>query len=129
MAISMGYACDVLQIMADTPSCPIEYFIPNEGSTCCWDEMVISKRTTKKDLALKFINFLYEPKNAARNMVYVCAPMPNANMWEHVDEELRKDKWYNLTAEILDKLELVQDLGPQLEMYNKAWDEFTTNRD
>lgn len=127
--ISMAYVADMLQIQMESPTTPIEFFIPNEGSTCCWDEMVIAKKSKHKELAYKFINYLYDPKVAAKNVNYVLAMMPNKGMYKYMDEDLRTNEWISISKSKLNQLELIRDLGPEIKLYNKAWDEFNANHD
>jgi len=125
--ISLGYNSDVLQIMQENPAVDLKFFIPKEGSTCCWDEMVITNNA-KTELAHKFINFLYDAEHAAINMPYVAAIMPNKGMWKYLDSEISKNELYYPNAETLQRLELIMDLGDKISLYNKAWDVFTTKR-
>lgn len=122
--ICMGYNSDVLQLREEMPELPIDFFIPKEGSTCCFDEMCIAKTAKNADLALKFIDFLYEPENAASNAVYICAAVPNKEIWSHMPDKYVKDPMINVPASILDRLETIEDVGNELIKYKKAWDEF-----
>lgn len=48
----------------------LEYYVPDDGSNVWYDSWSIPKGGNK-DLACKFIDFLSEPENAARNMDYI----------------------------------------------------------
>ena len=124
----IGYGTDVGQLQIDNPDCPIEFFVPDEGSTCCWDEMAIMSDSKNVELAHKFINFLYDAKAAAANITYVCAPVPNKAMWEHVEDTYKDNPLINVPESTLSKLELIEDIGPSLELYNKAWDKFMSKQ-
>lgn len=124
----IGYLTDVLQIMFENENTPIGFFVPKEGGTCCWDEMVIAASSEKKELAHKFIDFLYDPKVAAKNMAYICSPVPNSGMLEYLDEMYRDNPFVNMKTEEINKLKLIEDVGSNLGIYSKAWDTITNAR-
>lgn len=124
----IGYNSDIGQLQVDNPDCPIGFYVPNEGSTCCWDEMAILSTSKNVDLAHKFINFLYDAEIAAENMEYVCSAVPNKNMWEHVDDVYKNNELVNVSTNVLNKLELIKDVGKDLDLYNRAWDKFMSKQ-
>lgn len=121
---AIGYNSDVLQVKQENPDIAIEFFVPEEGSTCCWDEMCITTFSEQSDLAHKFIDFLYDARNAAQNIDYVCSIQPNKRMWEYLDEEKKSDPLVNLNSNILARVELIKDIGDNVVLYSKFWDEF-----
>lgn len=123
--ISVGYNSDTLQILQENEGVPVKFFIPDEGSTCTWDEMVITS-DKNYELAHKFINFLYDPEVAAQNAPTVASVQPNKGMWEFMSKEDKTNPLMNPSEEDLKKLELIKDLGDKIDIYNKAWDTFTS---
>lgn len=126
--MAMGYNSDILQIMDENENVPIDFFIPSEGTTCCWDEMVIPVDCRDRDLAYKFIDFVYRADVAAENLSYVCTAVPNKGMLALVDEESRSNPWINPTEEMLNKGELIKDVGDDIRKFQKTWDRFVTTR-
>jgi len=122
--ICMGYNSDVLQMMSESDSLPVKFFIPKEGSTCCFDEMCLAKGSRSPDLALKLINYLYDPEVAARNARYICTAVPNNGMWTYMSEDEKSNDLFNIPEETLKLLEPIKDLGEKLSLYNKVWDKF-----
>jgi len=120
---AMAYSCDVLQVLSENPESPISFFIPEEGSTCCWDEMVVT-RNADRELAHAFIDYLYRPEVAARNLGYVNGTVPNVGMWEYAEESMRTNEWYRLSEDNLRRLHLIEDVGDAMGEYVKAWDAF-----
>ena len=55
----------------------IQFVVPKEGSLIWADNMAIPKGAKNKELAEKFINFIYDPAVSARNFDYI--RLPNAN--------------------------------------------------
>lgn len=126
----IGYSSDVLQIMFDSDvGDTVSFYIPDEGSTCCWDEMVVASSSTKKELAHKFIDFLYNGKVAAQNMSYICSAVPNNSMWDHLDEKYRNNYLINLSTQVLNKVQLIKDIGSAVQQYNDRWDKFMSYTD
>lgn len=125
---AMGYNSDILQILDENEDAEIEFYIPKEGTTCCWDEMVINTHSRNVDLAYRFINFLYDGQVAAVNMKMVCSTMPNKAMFKYLDEEDKKNPYINPTPELLAAGELIKDVGENISKFQKAWDRFTSAR-
>lgn len=126
--IAIGYTSDILQVMEENPDSPIGFFIPKEGSNCCWDEFAITSRADI-ELAHKFIDFFYVPENAARNMKYICATVPNRGIWNYVGESEMTNALLNVNKATLDKLELIEDVGDSIEIYIDAWDKFISDKE
>ena len=120
---AIGYSGDILQVKQENPDIQIRFFVPSEGSTCCWDEMSVTTFCRNVDLAHKFIDFLYEPENAARNMEYVCSIQPNKGMWEHLDDDVKENPMINFDKSVLNRVELIKDVGDNIRLHNKWWDE------
>lgn len=124
----IGYNSDIVQVMTENEDCPIGFFIPADGSTCCWDEMVISASTTKGELAHAFINYLYDPEVAAKNLAYTCSVVPNTEMWNHVDDEFIHNYLVNVPDETINRLFLIKDVGENIRLFNAAWDKFMSSK-
>lgn len=123
MYVAIGYNSDVLQIKDENPSAHIEFKIPKEGSTCCFDEMVILKNG-KSDLSHKFIDFLYDAEVAAQNCKYICSAMPNVAMKAHMEKEDLENELMFPSEDILKRLELTDEIDEALPMWNEFWDKF-----
>jgi len=116
-----GYSGDIAQVMLEDPA-NIGFAFPKEGFTAACDEMVIPKTAKEAALAHAFINFLYDPDNACKNIQYICAPMPNAQGIAKLPEEYRKNPAILPPAEVLEKAEVLKDLGAANALYSKVWD-------
>ena len=116
-----GYSGDIAQVMLDDPA-NIGFAFPKEGFTAACDEMVIPKTARQTALAHAFINFLYDPENASRNIQYICAPMPNTEGIAKLPPEYRANPAILPPAEILARAEVLKDLGAANALYSKAWD-------
>ncbi len=116
-----GYSGDIAQVMLEDPS-NIGFAFPKEGFTAACDEMVIPKTAKEVALAHAFINFIYEPDNACKNIQYICAPMPNTQGIAKLPEKYRNNPAILPPAEVLAKAEVLKDLGSANALYSKIWD-------
>lgn len=118
---AMGYNADAIQLMMEMGD-DIEFIVPPVGTTSSMDTIAIFKSSTKKDLAYKFINALYERETAVKNSEYICAPMPIQNLTEYLSDDYKKIKYMFITDELLKRCETIEDIGDTIEFYNKVWD-------
>jgi len=116
-----GYSGDIAQVMLEDPD-NIGFAFPKEGFTAACDEMVVPKGAQEVALAHAFINFLYDPDNAAKNIAYICAVMPNKAALAKLPDEYRKNPAILPPPEILGKAEVLKDLGEANALYSKVWD-------
>lgn len=114
------YNGDMLQVISEKPY--IRFVIPQEGATVTFDNFVITKDSDNVDLAYQFIDFMYRPENAAKNMNEIMYVMPNSAALERVDEALRTNPAFAIPAEALQRCKPLKDLGEANAMYNDAWD-------
>ena len=63
LAAAFAWSGDVAQIAKDNPD--IKFAVPESGGTLWSDNFMIPYTTDKPELASDFINFFYDPKNAA----------------------------------------------------------------
>jgi spermidine/putrescine transport system substrate-binding protein len=113
-----GYPEVVFEEIIDNPQLMRDtyFFIPKEGGTAYIDSMCILKGSKNIDLAHKFIDFIHRPEIYAEFADTFGFPA-TANI------PARRFKtgasWYE--AEDLMDVELKEDIGPALELYNDAW--------
>ena len=124
---AMAYSSDIFQVIQENPDTQILFFVPKEGSTASWDEMCITATSEKVDLAHKFIDFLYEAEIAAKNIEYVGSAIPNKAMEPLLSDEIKSNPLVNVPSETLDMVELIQDVGDSISVYNKEWDNFLSS--
>ena len=118
--VVQGYNNDIA--MAINGLDHIKFILPKDGYTASSDEIAILSNSRNKDLAYKFINFLYDPMISARNIEYILGSMPNKNAKKYVKEELKNDKFIFPSQEMCKKSEVIKDLGQYNILYYKAWD-------
>lgn len=114
------YSGDMLQVIQEVPT--VKFVIPKEGSTVTFDNLAIIKNSNSKDLAYKFIDFLYRPEIAAMNMNEIQYVMPNTEAMAKVDAEIRNNPAFSIPEEDFKRCVPLKDLGDQNKLYNDAWD-------
>jgi spermidine/putrescine transport system substrate-binding protein len=68
-AACVGWSGDVLQLGKDSPN--VRFVIPEEGGTSWCDTMILPKGVANANAAAKFMNFCYDPVQAALITQYV----------------------------------------------------------
>ncbi len=84
LAAAFAWSGDVAQISKDNPD--IRFAIPESGGTLFSDNFMIPITSDKADLATDFMNFFYDPKNAA----VLTAEIQYISPVDGVDAELTK---------------------------------------
>jgi len=118
--VCQSYSGDIQQVREENPS--IHFGIPKEGSTFSVDFFVLVKESPRKELAYRFLNFLFSPENAIKNMRYVRYPIANREAYVK-DFALKQEITSFLDQQTLAKVELIEDVEDFTEVYLQAWDE------
>ncbi len=113
--VVQGYAENVFREYDSTRADEVDFFIPREGGSLYMDNMVILKNGAHKDLAHAFINYIHDPKVYAAIIDYLRYPCINAAARAFVTKKP------NYQLDDLKKSEFKEDLGKDLELYNKIW--------
>ncbi len=106
----------------------IGFVVPKEGAVIWADTFAIPKGAKHKELAEKFINFIYEPKNSAQNYEYIGYNDPNEKAAQYHSDEFKNDPMLKVGQESIDKGEWLTDIGEALTMYDRYWTELKTGR-
>ncbi|MBC8128566.1 MAG: spermidine/putrescine ABC transporter substrate-binding protein [Gloeobacteraceae cyanobacterium ES-bin-144] len=116
-----GYAGDLLQVADENPDIVVK--IPNEGTAFSCDDLCIPKDAKAVELAHKFINFVTDPENAAKNMEFIAYRAPNQEAYRLLSEDFRGNEALFPSEEVFAKCEPIDDLGDALALWSKTWDE------
>jgi spermidine/putrescine transport system substrate-binding protein len=68
-AACIGWSGDVLQLSKDNPD--IKFFVPEEGGTSWYDTMVWMKGSENGNSVSQWMNYVYDPVNAARLTAFI----------------------------------------------------------
>jgi spermidine/putrescine transport system substrate-binding protein len=127
VVIAHEYNGDIMQIASENPD--IRYVIPSEGALGWMDNFVIPKNAAHIDLALKFINFMLDAKNAAALANYTQYSSPNKAALEYINPaDLSNPAIYPDEA-AQKRIFFIATLNETAQMlYDNAWAEFTDVR-
>jgi len=115
--VVQGYAENIYLELDESQQQDVDYFIPQEGSAMYIDSMVILKDAKHKELACQFINYILEPQVLAQILDYLRLPAINTEARKYV----KNPPHYEVKD--LMNCEIKEDLGPNVELYNRIWEE------
>ncbi len=116
-----GYNGDILQINQTHPE--VDFAIPKEGCIFGGDHFVIPSNANDPDLAMKYINFMTDPKHCAQNMQFVRYTSANSEAIQLLPPEMRDNPMIFFSKDVLDHAEMLQDVGDKTQIISKYWDE------
>lgn len=117
--LAVMYSGDALDAIRENPD--LAYAVPKEGSNLWFDSMVVSKDAPNYDNAMKWINFMLDPENAALNSEYVGYSTPVLKAKELLPEEMRDDPVAYPDLSKLGHLEVFRDPGDFVTVYDEIW--------
>lgn len=126
--VAHGYSSDMVQARNDAKAAnrdfTVNFFLPKEGAVLALDNMVIPKKAKNKKLALQFINFLMEGRNAAGLSNDVGAGNPNAAALPFINPELKQLAAIFPDQKALATLETLETTNVKIRrLKNKLWTE------
>lgn len=104
----------------------LDYCVPKEGSNLWFDGMVIPQTCKNVDGAHQFIDFMMRPEIAKRNSEYIGYSTPNQGALALLPEEMQQDPTFNPPQDVIDRCEVMRDLGDALSMWNRVWTDVTS---
>jgi len=122
--IGMMWSGDAYFTQKDNPN--IAFVIPKEGTVIWADTFAIPKGAKHKELAEKFINFMYDPKISAQNYEYIGYNDPNEKAREFHAKEFLDNKILKLAVDKVAQGEWLKDIGEAITQYDKYWTELKT---
>ncbi len=126
-AACMGWSGDVVQLSRDNPS--IRFIIPEEGGTSWADAMVLPKGAVNRDAAAKWMDFVYDPVQAAQIAAWVQFISPVEGVQaelEKIDPELAENPLLFPDAETVARTHTFANLTEEVEAeYDAAFSSIT----
>ncbi|MEI6056927.1 MAG: spermidine/putrescine ABC transporter substrate-binding protein [Lentisphaerota bacterium] len=117
--LSVIHAWNIDMLLMEKGNPEFAFVIPEEGTLIGYDSFVIPKNAKNKDLAYEFINFMYVPENAVRNMKHTPFLAPNREALKLLDKEFLKK--ITIPDNISEKSEFIKDIGYDIGKYQKIW--------
>ena len=116
--LCQGYAeCVYGEVPEEEWENTIDFFIPEEGGPSYLDSMCILKASKNAALASEFINFIHRPENYAKFLDFFRFPC-----YVNLEAEKYMSSKPMYPASIMDKCELKNDLGENLDKYYSRWE-------
>lgn len=116
--LCQGYAeCVYGEVPEEEWESTIDFFIPEEGGPSYLDSMCILKASKNAALASEFINFIHRPENYAKFLDFFRFPC-----YVNLEAEKYMSSKPMYPASIMDKCELKNDLGENLDKYYSRWE-------
>lgn len=106
----------------------IGFVIPDKGTLIWADTIAIPKGCKNKELAQKFINYMYDAKVNARNFEQIALPNPNLAGMKLMKPEYVNDPILKIGSDNAKKGEWLTDIGDAITLYDKYWTELKTGQ-
>jgi spermidine/putrescine transport system substrate-binding protein len=118
--VVQGYSIDIMQVITENPE--VAFVYPKEGAIMSIDSMAIPASAQNVELAHQFINFMLETQVALDNVLYTNSLVPLLPLYDQLDAAKRKDPILFPSDQELQKMELLEDLQGDVQLYYKVWD-------
>ena len=126
-AACVGWSGDIVQLARDNPA--VRFVIPQEGGTAWADTMVLPKGAANRDSAAKWMDFVYDPVQAAQITAYVQYISPVQGVQEElakIDPELAESPLLFPDAETVARTHTFANLTEDVEAeYDAAFSAIT----
>jgi spermidine/putrescine transport system substrate-binding protein len=97
------------------------YLVPKEGSQIWQDNLAVLAQAPHRDLAEKFLNFVLEARVGARISNFTQFATPNRAARPFIKPEDLNNPAIYPPADVIAKLEFLQDLGSKHRLYDEIW--------
>ncbi len=124
--LAHGWNGELAEVVAKDPQ-RFAYVVPKEGATLWIDSLAIPAGARNLDAAYAFLDFVLEPEIAARIVNAVHYAGANRAALERIDPAIRNDPAIYPPKEVLDRCELIEDLGEVTPLLDELWTEIKAN--
>lgn len=102
------------------------YVIPKEGATMYQEDICILKSAPNKENAKKFLEFYLNPEIPALNMSQQMNGSANVPARALAPDYIKDNPNINVPDDVMARLQIFVDLGPDLKKYDRVWTKFRT---
>jgi spermidine/putrescine-binding protein len=120
--LSQGWNGELAEAVSHAPD-RLAYVVPKEGGTLWIDNLAIPKGARNVDSAYAFLDYLMEAEPAARIVNGVHYAGANQAALPLIDAKIRQNPSIYPPKEILDRCELIEDLGKTTQLIDELWTE------
>jgi spermidine/putrescine transport system substrate-binding protein len=108
----------------ETPN--IKYVIPAEGGTMYQENICVLASAPNKDNARAFMEFYLRPDIAALNVAQQFNGTPNVPANDLTPDFIKSNPNINVSADTMARLQIFEDIGAGLRIYDRAWNTIRT---
>ena len=119
--LAHGWSGDVFMVAEEDER--IWYVIPREGAVIWADNLCVPTTAPSQYTAELFIDFLLRPEVAAANSNFTWYATPNAAAMEFIDAEVLEEPAIYPPAEVMARLQWLEDVGDATPLYERMWTE------
>jgi spermidine/putrescine-binding protein len=120
--LAQGYNGELAKVVAKDPG-RLAYVVPQEGGTLWIDNLAIPRKARHLDEAYAFLDYVLDPAVAAKIVAGVRYASANRDARGLIPPDVRDDPAIYPPREILDRCELIEDLGPTTTLVDRLWTE------
>lgn len=103
------------------------FVIPSEGATMYQENICMLTSAPNKENAKLFMEFMMRPEISALNTTMLTNGSVNLKAVDLLPAELKDNPSINPPAEVRAKLQIFEDLGQDLRIYDRAWSRIKAN--
>jgi spermidine/putrescine transport system substrate-binding protein len=103
------------------------YVVPEEGATMYQENICMLTSAPNKENALKFLEFFMRPEVSVLNTVQQTNGSVNIGARELLPDNMKNNPQMNPPPEVVKKLQIFEDMGADLKLYDRAWTRIKTN--
>ena len=104
----------------------LAYVVPKEGATMYQEDICVLASAPNKETARLFMEFYLQPENPVLNVEQQMNGTPNIPAREMLPEKFKSHPGMNPPPEVMQKLQIFEDLGKDLRLYDRAWTKVQT---
>jgi spermidine/putrescine-binding protein len=120
--VAQGFNGEMAEAVANSKG-RLAYVVPKEGGTLWIDNLAIPKGARNVDAAYAFLDFVMEPEIAAKIVNHVHYAGANRAALPLIDAKVKNDPSIYPPQEVLDRCELIEDLGETTQLLDRLWTE------
>jgi len=118
--LAQGYDGELAKVVAKDRG-RLAYVVPREGGTLWIDNLAIPKNARHLAAAHAFIDYVLEPQVAARIVAGVRYASANRDALPLIPADVRADPAIYPPPAVLDRCELIEDLGATTTLVDRLW--------
>ena len=120
--IAQGFNGELAEVVGHAPN-RLAYVVPKEGGTLWIDNLAIPQSARHVDAAYEFFRFVLRPEIAARIVNGTHYAGANRAAMQLVAPAIRNNPAIYPPPEVLDRCELIEDLGETTQLLDQLWTE------